>query len=585
MTAGSRIASFTIVAANEDIAAPHPLSGLLDGLMEAVWLVDGANLRIAAVNAAAVRLLGYAESELVGTGVSALIRMPEDALFWAEAAGRREAGLESEALVGHADGRLLWVMRRIAFINNGAAAGHWLVTMRDQTRQRETEQAREELRAELQAALSRRLDELSHSDLLTMLPNRVALSARIEAAVAAARHDSRSFALLNLDLDRFKQINDTLGRSYGDRVLREVAERLQRCIGENDALARLGGDEYALLLDAADARGAEDAALRVQAELSRPFGFEALNFTVTCSIGIALFPRDGETADELLSSAGQAMHWVKESGRSAYRFHQPRRDVDLLARMRLDHDMRQGLKAGQFALCYQPQVSLGSGQVVGAEALIRWRDPLRGDVPPAQFIPVAEESGFIVAMGDWVLQRAVEQAARWWRAGRRMPVAVNVSALQFQQARFVELVDQTLRAARLPAELLELELTESILLRDAAEALRRLEQLAALGVGMSIDDFGTGYSSLAYLKRFPIQRLKIDRSFVHGLPDDGSDAGIVNAIVQMGSALNLNVIAEGVETETQLEFLRAAGCDEFQGYLFARPMDAAAFEERVWRTG
>jgi EAL domain-containing protein (putative c-di-GMP-specific phosphodiesterase class I) len=243
------------------------------------------------------------------------------------------------------------------------------------------------------------------------------------------------------------------------------------------------------------------------------------------------------------------------------------------------------LQEGQFRLHYQPQIALGSGQVIGAEALLRWRDPLRGEISPGEFVPVAEESGFIVAIGEWVLQQAVEQAARWLRMGWRMPVAVNVSALQFQQSQFAETVAHALRASGLPPALLELELTESILLRDAEEALRRLQSLAALGVGMSIDDFGTGYSSLGYLKRFPIQRLKIDRSFIQGLPGDASDAGIVNAIIQMGQALRLHVIAEGVETEAQRDFLRRAGCDEFQGFLYAPALAAADFEDRVWRRG
>jgi diguanylate cyclase (GGDEF)-like protein/PAS domain S-box-containing protein len=552
----------------------NPYAKLLEGLLEAVWLVDAETRRVVAVNAGAVQLLGLGEAELIGASVESLSRTPEDTMFWIDAASDRRASLNSETLVRHLDGHMLWVTRRISFIDDGAGPGHWLVTMRDQTRQRDNDQARESLVAELRAALHRRIDQSSDLDLLTTLLNRSSLVGRIDLAMAGARLEGRSFALLNVDLDRFKQINDTLGRSYGDRVLQDVAGRLQLCLGESDALARLGGDEYAVLIN---------SALRMQAEMARPFSFDNLDFTVTCSIGIALYPRDGTSADELLASAEQAMHWVKESGRSTFRFHQPRRDVDLLARMRLDHDMRQALTSGQFQLRYQPQVSLGNGQVIGAEALIRWRDPRRGEISPSQFIPVAEESGFILAVGDWVLQRAVEQAVAWWRAGRRMPVAVNVSALQFQQARFVDFVDQTLRDARLPPELLELELTESILVRDAEEGLRRLESLSALGVGMSIDDFGTGYSSLAYLKRFPIQRLKIDRSFIQGLPDDGSDAAIVNAIVQMGNALDLNVIAEGVENESQLEFLKQAGCDEFQGFLFAKALEPAAFEQLVWR--
>ena len=416
--------------------------------------------------------------------------------------------------------------------------------------------------------------------MLTGLPNRRALMERVDYAQAMARRETTPFALLNVDLDRFKQINDTLGHSYGDRVLKEVALRLKESLREVDTVARLDGDEFALLVHQADARGAEHAARRVQEAMSRPFCFDTLSFTVTCSIGIALFPGDGASAEELLASAERAMHWVKESGRSAFRFHQPRKDVDLLSRMRLDHAMRQALQEHEFRLHFQPQVSLETGELVGAEALIRWRDPLRGDVPPSEFIPVAEESGFIVSIGQWVLEQAVAQAAAWLQKGLRVPVAVNVSALQFQQTQFVEQVAQALRAYDLPPSLLELELTESVLLRDAEEALHRMEALSELGVLMSIDDFGTGYSSLGYLKRFPIQRLKIDRSFVHGLPGDASDAGIVNAIVQMGRALNLKVIAEGVETEAQRDFLARCGCHEYQGFLCAPALEMRAFEER-----
>ncbi len=435
-----------------------------------------------------------------------------------------------------------------------------------------------------QLAASQRIEELSHTDMLTGLPNRRALSQRVEYARAIAKREHSGFAMLFVDLDRFKQINDTLGHAFGDRVLREVAQRLRDCLREVDTVAKLSGDEFALLIHEADARGAEHTARRVLEAMGRPFGFDALSFTVTASIGIALFPGDGESLDELTSSAERAMQGVKDSGRAGFRFHQPRKDVDLMARMRLDHAMRQALLDRRFRLHYQPQLDLASGQVIGAEALIRWRDPLRGEVSPVEFIPVAEESGFIVAIGDWVLHEAVAQAQRWWQQGRRLPVAVNVSALQFQQGQFVDTVREVLKSAGLPPDLLELELTESILLRDADEALRRLQALAELGVCLSIDDFGTGYSSLAYLKRFPIQRLKIDRSFVQGLPADASDAGIVRAVAQMGRALGLQVIAEGVENEAQRDFLREAGCHEYQGYLFSPALDLAAFETRVWGT-
>ena len=679
--------------------APLAQAALLEGMLEAAWLVDGGSRRILAVNAGAVALLGLSAGQWVGQSVESLASTPEDLLFWQEAALDCDAQLHSDTLLRHAEGQMLWVTRRISFIRDASAAGggFWLVSVRDQTLQRQAEEEREALVAELQATLestadgilvvdlagrirsfnrrfaslwgippdllrerndeavqtwmrrsvvdgaaymarqaaiqdaallqssdvislldgrvlervslpqfsrgrpigrvysfrdlseklaaSQRIEELAHSDLLTGLPNRRALAERIDHAQAMAKRESAPFALLNVDLDRFKQINDTLGHSYGDRVLREVAERLKACLREVDLVARLGADEFALLIHQADARGAEHAARRVQEAMARPFCFDTLSFTVTCSTGIALFPGDGSSADELLGSAEQAMHWVKESGRAAFHFHQPRKDVDLLSRMRLDHAMRQALQEGQFRLHYQPQINLSNGQVIGAEALIRWRDPLRGEISPAEFIPVAEESGFIVAIGEWVLHQAVEQAARWLRQGWRMPVAVNVSALQFQQSQFADTVAHALRASGLPPGLLELELTESILLRDAEEALRRLQSLAALGVGMSIDDFGTGYSSLGYLKRFPIQRLKIDRSFITGLPGDASDAGIVNAIIQMGQALRLHVIAEGVETEAQRDFLMRAGCDEFQGYLYAPALGPQEFEERVWRRG
>ncbi len=433
-----------------------------------------------------------------------------------------------------------------------------------------------------QLAASQRIEELSHTDMLTGLPNRRALAERVEYARAIAKREASGFAMLFVDLDRFKQINDTLGHAFGDRVLREVAQRLRDCLREVDTVAKLSGDEFVLLIHEADARGAEHTARRVLEAMTRPFGFDTLSFTVTASIGIALCPGDGESLDELTSSAERAMQGVKDSGRAGFRFHQPRKDVDLLARMRLDHAMRQALLERRFRLHFQPQLDLASGQVIGAEALIRWRDPVRGEVPPAEFIPVAEDSGFIVAIGDWVLHEAVTQAQTWAGQGRRLPVAVNVSALQFQQAQFVDRVRQVLQSSGLPPELLELELTESILLRDADEALRRLQALAELGVCLSIDDFGTGYSSLAYLKRFPIQRLKIDRSFVQGLPDDASDAGIVRAVVQVGRALGLQVIAEGVESESQRRFLQEAGCHEFQGYLFSAALDAATFESKVW---
>ncbi|HRP27904.1 MAG TPA: EAL domain-containing protein [Burkholderiaceae bacterium] len=429
-----------------------------------------------------------------------------------------------------------------------------------------------DITAQLEA--HQRIEQLSHTDPLTGLPNRRLLADRIEHALAMAQRDGTPFAVLFLDLDRFKHINDSLGHQFGDRVLTEVSERIKSCLRQVDTVARLGGDEFVMVMHQADAAGAQATAQRVIEAMSRPFAQGGLSFTVTCSIGIALYPNDGETLDELLRHADKAMYSVKEGGRAGYRFHQPRKDVDLRSRMRIDHAMRQGLANGDFRLDYQPQVELASGRVVGAEALLRWHDAEFGAMLPADFIGVAEESGFIVAIGEWVLAEAVRQAAQWRAQGLEIVVAVNVSALQFQRPDFAGGVARTLQGAGLPAHGLELELTESILIQDAQEALARLEALAQLGVRLAIDDFGTGYSSLAYLKRFPIRQLKIDRSFIDGLPGDESDAAIVQAIISMGRALRLRVIAEGVETEAQRRFLQSAGCDLYQGFVFAPALDA-----------
>ncbi len=432
-----------------------------------------------------------------------------------------------------------------------------------------------------QLAADQRIAELTHTDALTGLPNRRRLAQRIDEAAAHSRRTGDTFALLLVDLDRFRQINDSLGHDVGDQVLCDVARRLQGCLRGGDDVARMGSDQFAMLAHGVDEAATEALARRVLNAIGQIGGNADVQFALTCSIGAAMCPQHGRSIDELVRHAEAAMRAVKDGGRASFRLHQPRARVNLRQLMRLDHAMRQALVAGRFRLNYQPQVDLGSGAVVGAEALLRWRDPELGDISPAEFIPVAEETGFIVAIGDWVLSQALRQAALWHERGSALPIAVNVSALQFRQAHFVDRVASVLAVSGLPAHLLELELTESILVRDADEALARLQALARLGVQLSIDDFGTGYSSLAYLKRFPIHKLKIDRSFVSGLPGEDSDAGIVRAILQMARALGLHVVAEGVETEAQRAFLQAEGCALFQGFLFSPAVDALAFERRL----
>ena len=428
-----------------------------------------------------------------------------------------------------------------------------------------------------------RIQTLTFTDLLTGLANRRRLEDRFDMALALAGRESRPLALVCLNIDHFKHVNDTFGRELGDRVLVEVAQRMTACVRQADTVARLGGDEFVVLAQRADADGAKRAAERLLEALTRPFTHAGQSFTLTASVGLALYPDNGATLDTLLRCADAAMHDVKHAGRAGFRFHQlqePAAHPPARSRMRLDHAMRQALAHGKFRLHYQPQVDLHTGRVVGAEALIRWLDVERGEISPGEFIPLAEESGFIVAIDRWVLRQAVRQAAMWRARGHELVMSVNVSALQFRQPGFFDDVAGTLSEAGLPAQWLELELTESILIQDAQDAMQRLQALAQLGVRLAIDDFGTGYSSLAYLKRFPIGRLKIDRSFVSGLPSGESDAAIVQAIISMGRALHLQIVAEGVETEDQRRFLEHTGCNLYQGFLFAPALDVATFEAR-----
>lgn len=424
----------------------------------------------------------------------------------------------------------------------------------------------------------KRIETLAYTDVLTGLPNRLLLGQRVGMALRNAQRSAMTFAIMFIDLDRFKNINDSLGHSFGDHVLIEASARIQKDLREVDTLSRVGGDEFVVFLQEADGLGAEIVARRVLQSLAQPFLVDKVNFTLGCSIGLAMYPDDGRTLDVLIQCADTAMHRVKEHGRGNFRFYQPQMNVDLLSRMKLDHAMRLGLEQGLFRLHYQPQISLCDGSLLGVEALVRWSDAELGNVPPSTFIPLAEESGFIIAIGNWVMAEAVRQAVLWQEAGRPVVVSVNVSALQFQQSDFVERVATSLCTAGLDPALLELELTESILIQDANEALTRLHALAELGVSLAIDDFGTGYSSLAYLKKFPISKLKIDRAFVMGLPEDEGDRAIVGATIAMARALKLAVVAEGVETREQRDFLKGLMCESFQGFLCSPGLPALEFE-------
>lgn len=427
-------------------------------------------------------------------------------------------------------------------------------------------------------AAQKRIEQLAYSDVLTGLPNKLLLSQQVDFALRVAERSAAEYGVFFIDLDRFKTINDSMGHAFGDRVLIDVAQRVKGCLREGDMLSRFGSDEFVLFLRDIDAHGAEVLARRILDAIGRPFQIDDLSFSVGCSMGLALYPEDGRTLDELIKCADIAMNLVKERGRGSFRFYQPQMNVDLLSRMKMDHAMRQAMEQGLFRLHYQPQISLKTGALLGAEALIRWTDAELGSVSPALFIPLAEESGFIITIGNWVLEEAVRQAVIWQNCGTPVTVSINVSALQFQQTDFVEIVASVLKCSGLSPQLLELELTESILVKDANEALDRLHALAALGVLMSIDDFGTGYSSLAYLKKFPISKLKIDRSFVMGLPEDESDRAIVSATIGMARGLKLKVVAEGVETLAQRDYLASLDCESFQGFLCSPGLPAKEFE-------
>jgi diguanylate cyclase (GGDEF)-like protein/PAS domain S-box-containing protein len=432
-----------------------------------------------------------------------------------------------------------------------------------------------------------RIQFLAFQDSLTELPNRVLFRDRVGQAIARADRAGTRLALLFLDLDNFKTINDSLGHFVGDALLRMVADRLRLCVRETDTISRQGGDEFLILLtELGENETATPVVDKVMEAFRAPFPTEAGELKASVSIGISMFPDDGRDFDNLLKKADTAMYRAKDAGRSAYRFFNAHMDTEAVERLSLRNGLRLALERSEFVLHYQPRVDLHSGKVVGAEALLRWNHPERGLLAPGVFIGAAEESGLIVEVGEWVLQEACRHAAHWHENGMaHLTVAVNLSAVQFLRGDLESTVERVLARSGLEPGLLELELTESILIRDTETTLATVKRLKALGVRLSIDDFGTGYSSLSYLKRFAVDRLKIDRSFIHGLDLGSEDAAIVRAIVQMAHSLELRTIAEGVENERHLAMLRQFGCDEAQGYFFAAPMTMQAITRHFARPG
>jgi len=533
---------------------------------EAILISDRDN-RIVAVNPAFTRLTGYAAAEVIGRNPSLLASgrtTPEEyAQMWR---ALREHGVwHGEVWDRRKDGGTYPKWLTISTLKNAdGELTHYIGSFTDISERKTAEE---------------RIRHLAHHDPLTGLSNRFHLQGRLEQALATARRDGRRLAVIFLDLDRFKIINDTLGHQVGDHLLIAVAHRLRACVRDSDIVARLGGDEFVVVLTDVDGATARQVADKILRSLANAHSVGAHRLHATPSLGIAMFPADGENVETLMKNADTAMYHAKTTGRNNAQFFTAAMNEAASARLALETSLRRAVERAEFELHYQPQVELASGRVVGVEALVRWRHPERGLVSPLTFIPLAEETGLIAPLGEWVLDQALRQLAAWRAAGSDgLRMAVNLSAHQLRDPSFAAGVAAALARHRVPAEWLELEITESVAMADPRATIELLEELRRMGVDLAIDDFGTGYSSLSYLKLLPIQRLKLDRSFVMDIERDPNDAAICSATIALAHSLGLGVVAEGVETEAQRDYLARLDCDILQGYLFSRPLPAAEAE-------
>jgi len=545
---------------------------VFDNSVEAIMITDSQR-RILSVNKAFTDLTGYSSGFVVGQTPAILSSSRQGLVqydtIWSEAA---EQGFwQGEIWQRRRDGSEFQEWLSIGVVRNrGNSISHFVAVFSDITERKSNEA---------------RIAFLAHHDPLTSLPNRALFQDRLDQAMVRAERSCDMLALLYLDLDRFKTINDSLGHIAGDRLLQAVAERLQHCVRDTDTICRQGGDEFIIVLaDIGDPDVPARIAEKILRRLSEPFEIDSHILGTSFSIGIAVYPGDGTSVDVLMKNADTAMYHAKESGRNTYRFFTEAMNANALERLQLENHLRQALSRGELLLHFQPQVQLETGLIMGAETLIRWQSPALGFVPPGRFISIAEESGLIVPIGRWVLREACLRARQWYDRGfEDVAVAVNISALQFRRDDIVATVRDVLTETGLAPEYLELELTESLLMQNAEDVLETVQNLKALGVRLSIDDFGTGYSSLSYLKRFAVDRLKIDQGFVRDMVDDPDDAAIVRAIVQLGRSLKLDVIAEGAESRAQIDFLIKEGCREAQGYFFCPPVTFDVFLEILRR--
>jgi diguanylate cyclase (GGDEF)-like protein/PAS domain S-box-containing protein len=530
----------------------------------AMVMVDATG-RIVLTNARTEAMFGHPASALIGQPIEVLLptahqgHHPQLVQHFVAHASERKMGEGRDLSARRADGSTFRVEVSLTPID-GQEGRYVLASVVDLTERLQAEQ---------------RINQLIHYDALTGLPNRTLLDDRVTQAIAKAAREQQSVAVMFLDLDHFKNVNDTLGHRVGDLLLIEVGQRLREAVRESDTVARVGGDEFVMLLPEVTADGAARIATKLLHALAEPLRVDGHDLSITPSIGVALYPDDGVDFATLYQRSDTAMYRAKEEGRNEMRFFTREMQQSAERVHRLETALHQALAKGQFFLQYQPQLSMDGRELRGVEALLRWRHPEWGLVPPGEFIPVAEANGLILPLGAWVLREATRQLRAWMDAGMApIVVAVNLSAAQFRQPQLPQMVTEVLRASEVPPECLELELTESVAMLRPEQAMATMAQLHERGIRLSIDDFGTGYSSLSLLKKFSVYKLKIDQSFVRDIATDADDRAIVSAIVQMAHSLGFVTIAEGVETPGQRDFLQAQGCDEVQGYLFSRPIDA-----------
>ncbi len=520
--------------------------------------------RIISINRAFAEMTGYAQTEILGKTMRDLSSSRQDVAFIQQMGDSiRQSGHWSGEFWGRKkDGVIfpVWLSMVLVKDTNGQTR-HYICVANDISEFKYAEQ---------------RIYYLAHFDVLTDLPNRAMLREWMTSALSQAHYNHEEMAVLFVDVDHFKNVNDTLGHHSGDLVLAAMAKRLKTNVSNTDLVARMGGDEFVLVLPNTGVDGAVDAAQRIAASLIEPLTIDQHRINVTISIGIGIYPHDGQTMDVLVKNADAALYHAKMLGRNNYQFFTEQMNIAAAERRLLETGLHQAIARNELELYYQPQVDVKTGQVVGAEALLRWHHPELGMILPDRLIPVAENTGLIVSIGEWVLRTACLQNADWQRRGfLPLVVSVNLSALQIRQNSFQRMVQDALACSGLAPQYLELELTESLLMESANTTLSNMQQLTQIGVRLSVDDFGTGYSNLSYLRRFPLAKLKIDRSFVREAPSNNGDVAIVRAVIGLAHTLNLKVIAEGVETREQYDFLRDEGCDQIQGFFFARPGPAA----------